>query len=103
MGTWNQLMPQDLCSYDTNVRATRQIETTRRHALENYEKDLRLVQELENKLGITRRWVPGDAEWKNAEHLVTNRRYQRAVDHLEGLIVARIFELTKMNRAGTGV
>ncbi|KAG1862656.1 hypothetical protein F4604DRAFT_1882281 [Suillus subluteus] len=30
------------------------------------------------------------------------RLYQLALDRLEGLIVARIFELTKMNRAGTG-
>ena len=86
-----------------NTRATRQTETARRHALENYEKDLRLVQDLENKLGISRRWVPGDPEWEDAERLVFNRKYQRAVDHLEGLVVARIFELGKMNRAGTGL
>jgi len=35
------------------------IETGRRHALEEYEKDLRVVQELEKKLGISLRWVPG--------------------------------------------
>ncbi|KAG1840303.1 hypothetical protein DFJ58DRAFT_718410 [Suillus subalutaceus] len=37
-----------------------------------------------------------------AGRLVANRKYQRALDRLEGLVVARIFELAKMNRAGTG-
>ena len=103
MANWSQETPQDPSSYMANTRATRQTETARRHALENYEKDLHLVQDLENKLGISRCWVPGDPEWEDAERLVFNRKYQRAVDHLEGLVVARIFELGKMNRAGTGL
>ena len=96
-------MPQNLSSYTANTQATRQTETARRHALENYEKNLRLVQDLENKLGISRRWVPGDPKWEDAERLVSNQKYQRAIDHLEGLVVAHIFELSKMNRAGTGL
>lgn len=54
------------------------------------------------KLGVTRRWTPDDIEWKDAGRLVANRKFQRALDSLEGLVVARIFELSKMNRAGTG-
>jgi hypothetical protein len=81
---------------------TNNIETTRRHAIENHEKDLKVVQELEMKLGVTRRWVPEDQEWKDAGRLVANRKFQRALDHLESLVVARIFELSKMNQAGTG-
>ena len=65
-------MPQNLSSYTANTQATRQTETARHHALENYEKKLRLVQDLENKLGISRRWVPGDPEWEDAEQLVSN-------------------------------
>ena len=103
MADWSQAMPQDLSSYMANIQATRQTETAHRHTLENYKKDLHLVQDLENKLGISRRWVPGDPEWENAECLVSNQKYQRAVDHLEGLVVVCIFELDKMNRAGTGL
>ncbi|KAG1731798.1 hypothetical protein EDD22DRAFT_852830 [Suillus occidentalis] len=77
-------------------------ETARRHAIENYDKDLKVVQELEVKLRITQRWVPDDQEWRDAGRLVANRKLQRALDNLEGLVVARIFELSKMNRAGTG-
>lgn len=88
-------------SYDTQVRNTRKVETARRHALEDYERHLQLVQALERKLEIERRWTPEDAQWHQVGRLIANRKYQCALDRLEGLIFARIFELTK-NRAGTG-
>ena len=81
---------------------TKSLETAHRHALEHYEKDLRVVQDLEIRLGIVDRWEPGTPEWQRAGELVSMRRYQRALDHLEGLIVARMFELTKMNMSQTG-
>jgi len=77
------------------------LETARRHAQETYDKDLAMVQELELKLEIPSHWKPGDVEWQNAGHLVAQRKYQRTLDNLESLVVARIFELG-MNRAGTG-
>ncbi|KAI5996402.1 hypothetical protein EDD15DRAFT_2387357 [Pisolithus albus] len=85
-----------------DIAATTRKETMRRHAMENFEKDLRMVQDLEVKLGITKCWVPEDEEWQTAGRLVTNHKYQRCLDQLESLIVARIFELSKMNQAGTG-
>lgn len=85
-----------------DVALTNKIETARRHAIENHEKDLKVVQELEMKLGVTRRWVPEDQEWRDAGRLVANRKFQRSLDQLESLVVARIFELSKMNQAGTG-
>jgi Kyakuja-Dileera-Zisupton transposase len=82
--------------------STRKIETARRHALENHEKALQAVHALELKLKITERWQPESAEWQNAGKLVAMRKYQQALDVLEGLIVARMFELTKMNRSQMG-
>ena len=81
---------------------TQSIETERRHALEEYEKDLKVVQDLEKKLNISVRWEPGSDDWVRTGKLVTMRKYQRALDRLEGLIVARMFELTKMNMLQTG-
>ncbi|KAG1799829.1 uncharacterized protein HD556DRAFT_1430551 [Suillus plorans] len=81
---------------------TRKAETARRHAVEDHERNLKLVQALERKLEITMRWTPEDADWQRVGRLVAHRKYQRALDRLEGLIVARIFELTRMNRAATG-
>jgi len=81
---------------------TRTTETKRRHALEKHDKDLAAVHALELRLGIITRWVLGGPEWEEAGRLVSMRKYQRSLDNLEGLVVARIFELTKMNRSQTG-
>jgi hypothetical protein len=34
--------------------------------------------------------------------MVGKYRYQQALDQLQGLVVARMFELRKMNMSGTG-
>ncbi|KAI6032301.1 hypothetical protein BKA83DRAFT_4558705 [Pisolithus microcarpus] len=102
LDTWSVFEPVDATTYSDDTRVTQRNETLRRHAQENYDKDLLVVQELERKLNISRRWVPEDKEWQNAGRLVANREYRRALDNLESLVVARLFELTKMNRAGTG-
>lgn len=81
---------------------TRSTETARRHAEEKVGKKLEAVQSLEVRLGISERWVPEGLEWQETARLVVMRKYQRSLDHLEGLVVARMFEMTKMNRAHTG-
>jgi hypothetical protein len=60
------------------------------------------VQDLELRLGITNHWVVGDDDWTKTAGMVAKRRYQRALDQLQGLVVARMFELCKMNMSGTG-
>jgi hypothetical protein len=105
---WHEFVPT-LTSESPNppdaIKKTRQrnAETKRRHAIENHEKDLVTVQQLEQKLEIESRWTPASAEWKAASELVGKRRYQRCLDNLEGLIVSRMFELTKMNMSQTGM
>jgi len=81
---------------------TASIETSRRHAQEIERKDLLIVHVLETKLNINRRWTPEDKEWQETAIMVGKRRYQRCLDSLEGLIVSRMFELTKMNMSQTG-
>ncbi|KAI6141183.1 hypothetical protein BKA82DRAFT_4362281 [Pisolithus tinctorius] len=102
LSTWTVIMANDAASPRSDSSATRQAETVRRHAQENYKKDLKAVQELEGHLEITHRWVPEDEEWQAAARLVANRKYQRALDNVERLVVSRIFELSKMNQSGTG-
>ncbi|KAF8168794.1 hypothetical protein K438DRAFT_1774574 [Mycena galopus ATCC 62051] len=63
--------------------------TTRRHAKENYDRAVETV-----------RWTTEDPEWIQAAELVTMRRYQRAINTLEGLVVKRILKLTKVNQSG---
>jgi len=78
------------------------VETNRRKTLETRDKDLQIVQDLEGRLNVAERWTPECPEWQDAAVMVSKRRYQRALDSLEGLIVARMFELTKMNMSQTG-
>ncbi|KIK13517.1 hypothetical protein PISMIDRAFT_60162, partial [Pisolithus microcarpus 441] len=103
--TWTVATPSSAATssfVQKDIAVTTRKETMRRHATENFEKDLKIVQDLEVRLGITKRWVPEDEEWQAAGRLVANRKYQRCLDQLESLVVARIFELSKMNQAGTG-
>ncbi|KAI6101299.1 hypothetical protein F5141DRAFT_1190235 [Pisolithus sp. B1] len=66
-------------------------------------RELLLVQDLEHKLNISWRWVLEDKEWQDTGHLVANQEYHHVLDNLESLVVAWLFKLTKMNRAGTAI
>ncbi|KAF9030501.1 hypothetical protein BJ165DRAFT_1417723 [Panaeolus papilionaceus] len=88
--------------FDTTPDKTQEIETTRRHAQETHKRALEAIHILEHQLKVEKWWLPGDQDWKEAEGLVAKRQYQCAVDRLESLVVARLFELTKMNMSKTG-
>ncbi|KAK0457967.1 uncharacterized protein EV420DRAFT_1270846 [Desarmillaria tabescens] len=83
---------------------TRKMETAQRHLLERRSQELERVQDLERSLNISPedRWIVGSEKWRENEQRVAVRTYRRCLDRLEGLIVARIFELTKMNMSHTG-
>ncbi|KAJ7226507.1 hypothetical protein B0H12DRAFT_1205258 [Mycena haematopus] len=93
---------QSDAGYAEAAKSTRRIETQRRHALELQEKALAAVHDLEARLEITVRWVPESEKWVAVAAMVGKRRYQRALDHLQGLIIARMFEMAKCNMSGTG-
>ena len=97
--TWSNLTEANITQRDMTASA----ETARRHALEVQKRDLVAVQLLENRLNIVQRWDRGSFEWQAAAEKVVMRTYQRCLDVLEGLIVARMFELTKMNRSQTSM
>ncbi|KIN95760.1 hypothetical protein M404DRAFT_934427, partial [Pisolithus tinctorius Marx 270] len=99
---WDVTTPSDLKDYAMYTRKTWKAETARQHAIEMYNKDLRIVQDLESKLNIDSRWTPKRPKWHDAARLVTKRTFQRVLDHLEALVVVRIFELSKMNHVATG-
>lgn len=58
--------------------------------------------DMERRLGITARWTDDSPEYKEAFAYVQNRRFIRAVEELERLVIQRLFELSKANLAGTG-
>ncbi|KIK52566.1 hypothetical protein GYMLUDRAFT_1028696, partial [Collybiopsis luxurians FD-317 M1] len=73
------------------------------HEQENELKLLADVQALEEKLGISKRWVDGCEEWELAKRSVREANYCRALDKLKWWLVAKMFEMARLNIAGTGM
>ncbi|KAJ7091591.1 hypothetical protein C8R44DRAFT_647404, partial [Mycena epipterygia] len=65
------------------------------------DKVLVAVHDLEERLEIMTPWVPGDEKWVAVATMVWRHRYQRVLDHLQGLIIARMFELANCDMSGT--
>ncbi|KAG1849410.1 hypothetical protein F4604DRAFT_1687444 [Suillus subluteus] len=65
--------------------------------------EMNAVDDLERRMGITEHWTREQDEYKHALNSLTNRRFIRVVEHLEGLVVKRLFELAKANLAGTAI
>ena len=82
---------------------TRSIEMKRRQLIEKHDNCLNCVHELERRLHIVKPWVAGSEEWLAARKKVEHRDYRRALDALEGLVVSRLFELSKMNMSQMGM
>ncbi|KAJ7440038.1 hypothetical protein FB451DRAFT_1059100 [Mycena latifolia] len=74
----------------------------KRHARESYDCALADVQESERRMEIGPRWTLESKEWEVAAALSSTRRYRLSINHLEELVLKRMFELTKMNMSGTG-
>ncbi|KAG1749252.1 hypothetical protein EDB19DRAFT_2036549 [Suillus lakei] len=64
--------------------------------------EMNVVDDIEHCMGITERWHPQDVKYQEGLAYLTNRQFIQAVEHLQGLIIQRLFELAKANIAGTG-
>ncbi|KAJ3978297.1 hypothetical protein F5890DRAFT_1604152, partial [Lentinula detonsa] len=92
---------------ELNIDHANQLVLTERQMVNKQEMEAKLlldVQSLEERLGLRRdqRWKRDSEAWNSARELVQTAKYRKAADKLEGLTVAQIFELSKMNVAGTG-
>lgn len=88
--------------YSQSSAATLKLETRRRVAREQCDQLLLDVVEMEARLGITQRWIPSDPQYIETKKYVTERNYHRAVDRVHEVVIKRLFELHKLNIAGTG-
>jgi hypothetical protein len=57
---------------------------------------------MEVKMGIERRLVPSDAQYIETGKYMSERKYHRALDHLQKLVIQRLLKLNRLNLAGTG-
>jgi hypothetical protein len=77
-------------------------EAERKAALRKLELAMNVTDDLERRMGLTERWTSDSEEYRSAAAYLDNRQFIRAVDELEGLVVQRLFELSKAHLAGTG-
>ena len=56
----------------------------------------------EAELQLAARWQPSSEIYKYMLGELDKRRYRRAVDNLERLVVQRLFELSKLGMSGIG-
>ena len=89
-------------TYSSELSKTRCLETECRYANERQQAILKDVVEMEVKLAITTRWQPTSAEYINAVQYLGRRKYEKALDHLQKLVVQRLFELHRMNQSQNG-
>ncbi|KAF8586498.1 hypothetical protein K439DRAFT_1273083, partial [Ramaria rubella] len=60
------------------------------------------LQAVEESLDVNAQWTLDSPKYWRATEYLCIHTYQRAVDKLEGLVVQRLFELTKANSYSTG-
>ena len=87
---------------DSYASATKAVERKRRAAQEKMEKAREMVHAFEEKLNVDIRWTPAHPRWIDAEQSITEDVYRKAVDDLVRLVVARLFELSKLNHGSIG-
>ena len=88
--------------YELNFSKTQRIEAERRKLKQRLESANDQVIELEVKLHVSKRWLPCDDQYMEVAKYSDLREYHRALDHLQKLVVQRLFELQKLNIAQTG-
>ncbi|KAA1467688.1 hypothetical protein DENSPDRAFT_877519 [Dentipellis sp. KUC8613] len=85
-----------------NEQLHKRLEKCKRDAFENLETIRSMLINFELTNNIETRWTPKCEKWKETQKIAEIYDYQKALDKLEGLVVQRLFELTKMGLSGTG-
>jgi hypothetical protein len=86
----------------TGKQITR-IDTQYRTTFERWKAKNDEVLRYEEEHNIAVRWAPTSREYVDALTVVHERKYRRAIDDLERLVVQRLFEMTKLGMSGVGM
>ena len=91
-------------SYGKQASWSTKQETAHRHLRAVLDGSLYMVIQIEVQMGINEvdRWQPDHPKYIEIVKYTATRQYQKALDHLQKLVVQRLFELQKLNVAGTG-
>ncbi|TFY68930.1 hypothetical protein EVJ58_g720 [Rhodofomes roseus] len=88
--------------YYAQASRTQKIEAKRLYAEERQRVLLGDLVTMEARMEIKARWQPSDEEYIKTVKYIGERKYQRALDNLQRLVVQRLFELHKLNLSHTG-
>ncbi|KAG2085421.1 hypothetical protein BD769DRAFT_1374346 [Suillus cothurnatus] len=83
-------------------QSTKQAQAARRAVERRLQIQINIVEDLETRLDIAERWTPGYSDYRETLEYSRRRKFIRAVEDLEGLVVQRLFELSKANLSSTG-
>jgi len=89
-------------TYTSELSKTRLLESERWYAQERRDWLLRQVLEFEVQMGIDKRWTPDTPEYAETVRYIDERRYHQALNHLQRLVIQRLFELHRLNLSGIG-
>ena len=78
------------------------IDTQYRTTFERWKAKNDEVLRYEEEHNIAVRWAPTSPEYVSALAVVHERKYRRAIDDLERLVVQRLFEMSKLGMSGVG-
>ena len=78
------------------------METCRRVAAQRQSELLEEIVTMEVKMGIDNRWQPSDSRYIDTLKYMADHKYHQALDHLQKLVIQWLFELNRLNLAGTG-
>jgi hypothetical protein len=85
------------------LHATKQGHAARRAAERRLQVQISVVEDIEDRMSVVTRWSPQSQQYIRVLEYSRKRQFIRAVEDLEGLIVQRMFELSKANLASTGI
>ncbi|KAG6892945.1 hypothetical protein C0992_011800 [Termitomyces sp. T32_za158] len=89
-------------TYAINFSQTRKTDTACRQLNERRETLLIEILDMEQRMNIDSRWTIHHSEYQKTAEYVANRKYEKALDHLQLLVIKRLFELHKLNLSQTG-
>lgn len=101
---WQIITPETAGALNRDERAkrTRQIEVRRSHVVNEHERLDMEIRELELIMDVDKRWTPATPQYQEAVKYLKERKYQRALEKLQQLVIYQLFELHKLNLARTG-
>jgi hypothetical protein len=82
-------------------QSTKQAQAARCAVERRLQIQINIVEDLETCLDIAERWTPGYSDYRETLEYSRRRKFIRAVEDLEGLVVQRLFELSKANLSST--